>query len=194
VSVLVRVLEVVLVAGIGLALLVPILRGAIGKARPVPGETPGTGAGGRSATQLDEARRRRAGWVGGTLFAIAVVNGVAFGVHTDSLGGSAYGGEPVVGWRSVSADGQEYTEGNGPAPDRSEGRYYVSSHGRYTQVTEQQWQAVRLHEFARYVTHALGLVVGGGLIAYSQRWWVSQKQAEPSAAADRGGIIRSRDS
>ena len=161
-------LEVGLVAGIGLALLVPLLRGA----------------GGHSAARRDEARRRRAGWVGGALLAVAVVNFLAYSAHTGSLGGSAYTGERVAGWRSVSAGGQEYTEGNGPAPDRAGGRYYVSAHGRYTEVTEQRWRAVRAHEVAVYVTHALGLLAGGVLLAYSRRGWGTHRRAEPGAAPD----------
>lgn len=181
---LVRALEVLLVAGIGLALLVPILRGAIRKARAVPAEPTGAGVGERSAAQCDEARRRWAGRIGAALFALALVNFLAYSVHTGSLGGSAYNGERVAGWRSVSAGGQQYTEGNGPAPVRAGGRYYVSAHGRYTEVTEQQWRSVRAHEVTVYITHPLGLLVGGALLVYSQRLWGKQRPAEPPAAPD----------
>lgn len=170
-----RNLEVALIALVAGCLLVPLVWGA---ARRVRNGWPPVG---------DDLRRRWAGRIGGTLFALAVVNFLAYSVHAGELGGSAYRGEPVAGWRSVSADGQEYTEGNGPAPVRADGRYYVAAHGRYTKVTERQWRAVRAHEVSVYITHPLGLLVGGALLAYSQRWWGRQPPAERGASPDGGG-------
>jgi len=183
----VRALEVVLVAGIGLALLIPLLRGAIRKARPAPADPTDEGAGVRSAAERDEARRRWAGRIGGTLLAVAVGNFLAYSVHTDSIGGSADRRTVVEGRYSVSAHGQEYTDGNGPAPVRAEGRYYVSVRRRFTEVTERQWRAVRAHEVAVLITHPLGVLVGGALLVYSQRGRGKQGPAEPGAAADRAG-------
>jgi hypothetical protein len=187
-SMLVRVLEVGLFALIGLVLLAPFLRRAGRKVWPAPVALSGAGEAKRSTAEHDEVRRRWAGRLGGVLFVIAIINFLAFSLHTGSLGGSAFTGQRVVGWNSVSAGGQQYTEGNGPAPVRAEGRYYVSSHGRYTQVTEQQWRAVRAHEITVYVTHPLCLLVGGALLAYSQRWWGRQRQAAPGAAPDAGRV------
>jgi hypothetical protein len=181
-----RILEVALFAFIAICLLAPLLRGATRRVWAArtrgPGTTPaepsaaldadrasafrgqqppeaaGAGKGRRSAAEGDEIRRRWAGWIGGTLFAIAIMNFLAYSVHTGELGGSA--------------------------DKRVEGQYYVSSHGRYTEVTEQQWRAVRAHGMTVFVTHALGLLVGGTLLAYSQHWWGKQKQAEPLVPPD----------
>jgi hypothetical protein len=181
---LVRVLEVGLVAVIGLALLAPLLRAVVRKLWPTPGYADRAGMS-DLAEKRGESRRRWAGWIGGILFVIAIINGLAYSVHTSFLGGSAYSGERVAGGNSVSG-GQEYTAGNGPAPVRAEGRYYVSSHGRYTRVTEQQWRAVRMHELALYITHALGFLVGFPLLTYSQGCRARQKPAETGAAAGGG--------
>lgn len=165
---MVRAFEVGLVALIGLALLVSVLRDVVRQAWSAAADAE---AGRLTAAERDELRRRRAGWIGGTLFAVAIVNGLAYQVHSAKLGGSADSRTHVEGRYHVSAGGQEYTEGNGPAPIRAEGRYYVSSHNRYTQVTEQQWRAVRTHQFALYVTHGLMFLVSFPLLAYSQGWW-----------------------
>jgi hypothetical protein len=183
--------EVAVFAVVGLVLLAPLLRGALLRARPATAGAPGTkraeqgaapgigplsvsrrqqpanaaGAGedGRSAAGGDEARRRWAGRVGGALFAIAIMNFLAFSVHTRNLGGNA--------------------------DKRDEGRYYVAAHGRYTEVTEQQWRAVRAHEVAVFVTHPLGLLVGAPLLAYSQHRG-GQAKAEPVGAPDTGRHAR----
>jgi hypothetical protein len=180
---LASVLEVGLVAVIGLALLAPLLRAAVRRLWPTLGDADGAGKSGL-AEERGDSRRRWAGWIGGSLFAIAIMNGLAFAVHTNSLGGSADSSKHVEGRYHVSAHGWEYTEGNGPPPIRAEGRYYVSSHGRYTQVTEQQWRAVRAHEVALYITHALFFLLGFPLVAYSQGWWGRQQQAKPGAVPD----------
>ena len=156
---LVSALEVGLFALIALALLAPLLRGAVRKVWPASVDAAAAGAGDRSAAGRDELRRRWAGGIGGALFAVAIMNFLAFSVHTSYLGGSAIRGKRV------------------------EGRYYVSNHGRYTEVTEQQWRAVRAHEITVYVTHPLGLIVGGALLAYAQRRR-GRPEAEPVAAPD----------
>jgi hypothetical protein len=156
---LVSVLEVALVAVVGLCLLAPWLRGAVRRVWPTTADAAGAGERGRPAAAGDAVRRRWAGRIGGILFAIAIMNFLAFSVHTRSLGGSA---------------------GNGK---RVDGRYYVGAHGRYTEVTERQWREARAHEVAVFVTHPLGLQVGGPLLFYSQRRR-GQAEAEPSAAPD----------
>jgi hypothetical protein len=100
----VRVLEVGLFALVGLALAARLLRRAARKTWRVPA---GSADGGdRPAAGPDRARRLWAGWVGGTLFAVALVNFLALSVHADALGGSA------------------------DTTRRDEERYYFSSHGR----------------------------------------------------------------
>jgi hypothetical protein len=99
----------------------------------------------RSTAGGDEGRRRWAGWVGGVLFAVAIANFLAYSVHTQNLGGSADAARSV------------------------EGRYVVSSHGKFTEVTEDQWGTVRAHEAAVFVTHPLALLVGVPLVLYARR-------------------------
>ncbi len=89
-------------------------------------------------------RRRWARWIGGVVFAIAVINFLAFFVHCMTLGGSAGNGKRVEGW------------------------YFVGEHGRYTEVSEQQWRIIRVHEISLFVTHPVGIVVGGGLLMYAR--------------------------
>lgn len=156
---LVNVLEVALFAMIGLALLVPVLRSAVRKMRPNSAGAAGAGHGGCSAEGRDELRRWWAGWIGGVLFAVAIMNFLAFSVHTSHLGGSA------------------------DSSRRVKGRYYVSAHGKYTEVTEPQWRAVHAHEITVYVTHPVGLIVGGALLVYAQR---HRGKAKPDAAPDWG--------
>jgi hypothetical protein len=90
-------------------------------------------------------RQRWAGRLAWVLFAVAFVNFLAYSVHSGNLGGSA----------------GDYR--------RDEGRYYVSAHGRHTEVTEDQWRAVRAHQIAVFVTHPLALLVGVPLMLYAQR-------------------------
>jgi hypothetical protein len=92
-----------------------------------------------------DPRPRWAGRVAGVLFVVAFVNFLAYTVHSGNLGGSA----------------GDYK--------RDEGRYYVSAHGRHTEVTEDQWRAVRAHQIAVFVTHPLALLVGVPLMLYAQR-------------------------
>src|SRR5262245_29466104 len=73
-------------------------------------------------------RGRWARRIGATLLAVAIANFLAYTVHTRNLGGSA------------------------DSHEQDEGRYFVSSHGRYTEVTEEQWRRMRMHGIAVYVT------------------------------------------
>jgi hypothetical protein len=179
----VSMVEVAVFALVAFYLFVPLLRGAVRQVRPAPTRASGTaraepcaapdtgsvirdqqppdaaGAreGDRPVAEGGEVRRRWAGRIGGALFLIAIMNFLAYSAHTRNLGGSADSSKGV------------------------EGRYFVSAHGRYTEVTEDQWRAVRAHELVMYVTHALGLLVGGALLAYSERR-PGQAEAEPGAA------------
>jgi hypothetical protein len=146
----VTILEVALFALIAVVLLAPWVPRALRRARPRAADTDQQAVASSenvsSAAGPDEPRRRWAGRIGGTLFALAIANFLAYSVHTRNLGGSA------------------------DSYQRDEGRYFVSSHGKHTEVTEEQWRAVRTHEIAIYITHALGLLVGVPLIAYNQGW------------------------
>ncbi len=50
------------------------------------------------------------------------------------------------------------------------GHYFVSSHGRLTEVSPTVWHYSRIHTVSIWVTHPIGLV--GGLI------WLGQKSAK----------------
>ncbi|MDY3558531.1 hypothetical protein R5W23_005651 [Gemmata sp. JC673] len=105
-----------------------------------------------------------AGRIGGTLVTITLVNFAAFLVHTSKIGGSTANGKRV------------------------EGRYYVGEHGRYTEVTERRWQAMRAHEVSVFMTHTLGALLGGALLTYAGRGGRQpQTPAEPGAAHRRAG-------
>ncbi|QEL17676.1 hypothetical protein [Limnoglobus roseus] len=88
---------------------------------------------------------RWAGRVGRTLFAVAVLNFLAFFAHSQVVGGSAFNGKRV------------------------DGRYYVGNKGKYTEVSERQWQTMRAHEVSVFVTHTLGLFAGVALLTYADR-------------------------
>ena len=156
----VSVLEVAVFALIAICLLAPWVRGALwhSQSRAAP-DAAGAGEGSLPA-ERDAVRQRWAGRIGAALFTIAVMNFLAFSMHTGALGGSAANGK------------------------RIDGHYYVGAHGQYTEVTEPQWRAVWAHQVAMFVTHSLGLIVGGALLAYSQRWWGQQQQTKPVAAAE----------
>jgi hypothetical protein len=49
------------------------------------------------------------------------------------------------------------------------GRYYLSSHGRLTEVSPRVWQYSRFHTISVWITHPLAIFGGGGLIALSLR-------------------------
>ena len=90
-------------------------------------------------------RRRWAERIGQILFAGAMVNFLAFIVHCMAIGGSANHGKRVAG------------------------QYYVGDHGRYTEVTAWQWQAMRVHEVSVLVTFSLAIFAAGPLLAYAGR-------------------------
>ena len=67
------------------------------------------------------------------LFALAIVNFIAFSTTSSRLGGSAM---------------------NGYAAD---GHYFVGSHGAYTEVSAETWQRNLLHGRSVGVTHTLAI-------------------------------------
>ena len=64
---------------------------------------------------------------------IAPLNFIAFGFHDQMLGGDAMNGH------------------------QANGRFYVSDHGRETEVTKSRWYASLWHADSLFVTHLLGL-------------------------------------
>ena len=93
----------------------------------------------------DLRKRRWAGVVGTVVFFAAVINFATFWVASLCLGGDALHGKI------------------------DDGHHYLSLKGRYTEVSESVWHYSRIHTISVFVTHPLGILVGGGLIAYSSR-------------------------
>jgi hypothetical protein len=89
--------------------------------------------------------RRLAIVLGMTLFFVAWVNFTVFWIVALILGGDAI---------------------NGKVED---GRYYLGSHGRYTQVSADVYVYSRIHTISIFITHPLGIFGGGGLVAYAAR-------------------------
>lgn len=79
------------------------------------------------------------------LFLIAILNFALFWVISFSIGGDAISGKVA------------------------DGRYYVASHSKFTEVPKWVWHYSRIHTISVFVTHLLGLFVGGGLFEYSRR-------------------------
>jgi hypothetical protein len=79
---------------------------------------------------------------------------------------------------------------NGGGPDVViEGRYYVSSRGRRTEVPEGVWYALRAHERATWAVTPVGLLAGlwlyGGYLRSARAR--NPATAEPGSALSRGG-------
>jgi hypothetical protein len=83
--------------------------------------------------------------IGGTLFFIAFLNFTVFWIVAVSIGGDAISGR---------------VEG---------GRYYLSNHGKLTEVSPRVWHYSRVHTISIWITHPLGIFGGGGLMALSRR-------------------------
>jgi hypothetical protein len=83
--------------------------------------------------------------IGGTLYVIAIINFTTFWIIAVSIGGDAIQGK---------AEG---------------GRYYVSDHGKMTGVSSGVWRYSRVHTISVWITHPVGIFVGGGLVALSGR-------------------------
>jgi hypothetical protein len=102
--------------------------------------------------------RRCAAWGFGVLIVVAFLNSIAFVVYATAIGGASV-----------------YQEN---------GRYYVNSHGRFTEISEGQASWVRAHERAVLVTGALAILVGGPLLMYAVRDRTPGRPAEPGPAPD----------
>jgi hypothetical protein len=83
--------------------------------------------------------------LGHTLVVIAFINFAVFWIIGVYIGGDAI---------------------NGKAEN---GHYYVASHGRYIEVSKELWAYSKIHTESVWITHSLGILVGGSLIAYSTR-------------------------
>jgi hypothetical protein len=106
--------------------------------------------------------RRCAAWGFGVLIVVAFLNSIALAVYATAIGGASV-----------------YQEN---------GRYFVNSYGRFTEVSEGQASWVRAHKRAVFVTHALAILVGGPLLMYAVRDRTPGRPAEPAAAPERGGM------
>jgi hypothetical protein len=95
--------------------------------------------------------------VGYTLFFVAIVNFTVFWVVGVWVGGDAISGK-VQG-----------------------GHYYVSSHGRLTEVSPRIWQYSRIHAMSVWITHPLGILGGCGLMALSERLGAKKPQKRKPA-------------
>jgi hypothetical protein len=80
------------------------------------------------------------GVVAGVMVALAAYGVISFVSETQQLGGAALGG---------------YVQDD---------RYYVGNHGRYTEVTAEQWELSRAHGIRMFVMQPIGLVAIGFLV------------------------------
>jgi hypothetical protein len=83
---------------------------------------------------IRELLRLRRAQLGIAIFALCILNMVAFSIHSERLGGRALTGK---------------IEG---------GRYYVGDHGHYTEVTGASYRNNRAHELACIASLPFGLV------------------------------------
>jgi hypothetical protein len=111
--------------------------------------------------------RRWAGWVGGVVLAVALLNFVAFIIHSFAIG-------------------------NGGVVYQENGRYLMNNHGRIAEITESQASRLRAHERAWQITMAFAVLVVAALAVY-QRVGRPRGGAEPDAAPDRRGRQAIRD-
>ena len=98
-----------------------------------------------ATSERDRVLRRWAGRIGGTLFALGVINFIAFAVLSLAWGGDAL---------------------NGKAEN---GRFYLCNKGHLVEVSETRWRVNRAHAISVLVTHPLAVLGGGLLLNYSQR-------------------------
>ena len=89
--------------------------------------------------------RRWANTLGMTLFIVAMVNFTVFWIAGVILGGDAIAGKI------------------------DNGRCYLSSHGKYTEVSHGVWVYSKFHTISVWITHPLGILGGAGLVVYAQR-------------------------
>jgi hypothetical protein len=95
--------------------------------------------------EREQAWRRWAGRIGGALFALGVINFIAFVVLSLAWGGDAL---------------------NGTAQN---GRFYLRNKRHLVEVSEVKWRVNRAHAISVLITHPLAVVGGGLLLNYSQR-------------------------
>lgn len=89
--------------------------------------------------------RRWAGRVGGALFALMIVNFLSFVALSLAWGGDTLRGKV------------------------EDGRYYLGSRGRFTEVSESRYRLGRAHARSVVLTHVLGILVGGPLMGFAAR-------------------------
>jgi hypothetical protein len=102
--------------------------------------------------------RRWAGWIGGVLFAVAVVNFAAFAVLSLAWGGDALNGKVA------------------------DGRFYLGHKGHSVEVSEATWRVSRAHAISVLVTHPLAILGGGFLLRYAG---CGRRSRRPAAAGPR---------
>ena len=107
--------------------------------------------------------RKLLGIIGIVLFLIAWLNFTVFWIVAVCIGGDAALGKV------------------------EDGRYYLGSHGTYTQVSPQVWRYSRIHRNSTLITHAVGMVVAPALMWFGLR----KRPHNPSAAMDRPGGLSS---
>jgi hypothetical protein len=96
--------------------------------------------------------KRYAGKIGTALLFIAFINFAAFCIVAVSIGGDAINGRI------------------------ENGHYYLASHGQLTEVSPEVWTYSKYHAISVFITHPIGILVGGGLMEYSRRKAPSEMQ------------------
>ncbi len=91
-------------------------------------------------------------WVCGGLFLLAWLNFMVFTLVGLSIGGGAIHGKVV------------------------NGRYYLRNHGKYAEVSHGVFDYSRLHAYAVWITHPIGMVAGGMLV------WLHVRRKKDAAA------------
>jgi hypothetical protein len=89
--------------------------------------------------------KRYAETIGSIIFFIAFINFAIFWVVALWIGGDAISGKV------------------------ENGHYYVSNHGKLTEVSHAVWTYSQAHTISVFFTHPIGILVGGGLLEYSRR-------------------------
>jgi hypothetical protein len=100
--------------------------------------------------------RRMMAWVGGVLFAIGFLNAVAFTIHAEVIGGAAV--------------------------YEHEGRHYVNSHGKHTEVSAEQANRIQWHQRCSgftSVTGILGLLMTMPAIFAQEKRWTPTTETAP---------------
>ncbi|MCE9609194.1 MAG: hypothetical protein K8R23_03090 [Chthoniobacter sp.] len=90
------------------------------------------------------------------IFAVAIINFIAFAIGTAVLDGDAVNGK---------------SEG---------GRYYVANHGKLTEVSRAAFTYSRFHCYAVWITHPLAMIFG--LLFYRQKQREKRTHDNPNVA------------